>query len=99
MQISKLRLGSSGVDLAHVSPFILFMHIRDVQKPRSVFVVGHADSRISRNHVIVHRQDGRLLKVHPRNLQQKRIHRSTTFQIRHVCELRVDFFSSVGNSR
>lgn len=68
MQVSELRLGRGRVDLAHVAALVLLVHRRDVQEPRAVLVVRHADARIARDHVVVNRQDGRLLEVHPRHL-------------------------------
>ena len=69
MKVSKLRLGLNGVDLAHVPALVLLLHVVDVQKPRPVLVVRHRDARIPGDDMVVHSQDCRLLKVHPRNLQ------------------------------
>lgn len=69
MKVSKLRLRRDRVDLAHVPPLVLLLDVVDVQKPRAVLVVRYGDPRVPGDHVTVHRQDGRLLEVHPRNLQ------------------------------
>jgi hypothetical protein len=69
MKVSELRLGLNGVDLAHVPALVLLLHVVDVQKPRPVLVVRHRDARIPGDDMVVHSQDCRLLKVHPRNLQ------------------------------
>lgn len=71
MQVAELRFGSDGVDLTHVPPFVLLLHVADMQEPRAVFVVSHRDSGIPGDHVTVHRQDGRLLEVHPSHLRDK----------------------------
>lgn len=73
MQVSELRLGRSRVDLTHVATLVLFVYWGDVQEPRAVLVVRNADARVARDHVVVHRQDGRLLEVHPRHLRNKEI--------------------------
>lgn len=72
MEVAELRLGLHGVDLAHVPALVFLLHVVDVQKPRSVLVVRHRDTRIPGDDVVVHSQDGRLLEVHPRNLQHMR---------------------------
>lgn len=69
MKVAELGLGLHGVDLAHVPALVLLLHVVDVQKPRPVLVVRHRDARIPGDDVVVHSQDGRLLEVHPRNLQ------------------------------
>lgn len=55
MQVSELRLGRDGVDLAHVAAAVLLAHVRDVQEPGAVFVVRDAHPRVARDHVVVHR--------------------------------------------
>lgn len=67
-----LGFGRHRVDLAHIPTHILLLYVVDVQKPGAmliVFVVRYTNPRISRYHMIMHRQNGRLLKVHPRHLQ------------------------------
>lgn len=68
MQISELGFRRHRINLAHVPSLILFVDIIYVQIPRSMFVVfvmGHTDPRIPCDHMIMHRQYGRLFKVHP----------------------------------
>lgn len=75
MQIAKLCFGRNRIYLAHVPSMILFFHIIDVQKPCAmlvVFVVCHTDARISRDHMIMYGQYGRLLEMYPRHLHEKR---------------------------
>lgn len=55
MQVSELRLSCDGVDLAHVPAAVLLPHVGDVQEPRAVLVVRHADAGVARDHVVVHR--------------------------------------------
>lgn len=72
MQIAELRFGRHRIYLTHISSFVLFVYIVDVQIPRLmfiVFVVGDADARITRYHMIVHCQYGRLFEMHPGYLQ------------------------------
>lgn len=57
MEIAKLRLGGDGVDLAHVAPSVFLSHVRDVQEPGAVLVVGDADAGVTSDHVVVHCQD------------------------------------------
>lgn len=74
MHISELCLRCDCVDLAHVASLIFLLHIVYMQVPGPVFVVfvvRNADARISRYHVVMNCQDCRLLKVHPRYLQNK----------------------------
>lgn len=68
-----LGFGRHRVDLTHVPSHVLLLHVVDMQKPSAmlvVLIVRHANPRIARYHMIVHRQNGRLLKVHPRHLQE-----------------------------
>lgn len=72
MHVTELRFGGDRVDLAHVAAAILLLDVVDVQKPGLVLVVlvvRDADARIARDDVIVHGQDGRLLKVDPGDLR------------------------------
>jgi hypothetical protein len=72
MQIAKLGLGRHRVNLAHVAALVLLLDIGNVQEPCFVFVVlvvGHTDPWIACDDVIVHGQDGRLLEMHPRHLE------------------------------
>lgn len=73
VQVSKLSFGSDGVDLAHVPAFIFLLHVADVKEPRTVLVVCDRDAWVTRDHVVVNRQDGGLLEVHPRNLKKNTI--------------------------
>lgn len=69
-----LGFGCHRVDLAHIPSHVLLLHIVNVQKPGAmlvVLIVRYANPRIARYHMIMHRQNGRLLKVHPRHLQQR----------------------------
>lgn len=74
MQIAELRFCRHCINLAHVPAFVLLVHVVDVQIPRPllvVFVVRDTDPWIAGDDVIVHRQNGRLFEMHPRNLQIK----------------------------
>lgn len=76
MQIAELRLRRDRIYLAHIPALVLLLDVVDVQKPGPmliVLVVRHADPRIPRYHMVVHRQYGRLLEVHPRHLQGSEI--------------------------
>lgn len=58
MQVPKLCFCCDRINLAHVSPFILFLDIWNVKEPRFVlimFIVCDTDSWIARYHVVVHR--------------------------------------------
>lgn len=70
MQIPKLSLSSNGINLAHVTTFVFFLDVADMQEPRPVLVVGDANARVSRDDVIMHGQNGGLLEMHPGHLEK-----------------------------
>lgn len=75
MKITELGLGRNRIDLAHVSALVLLLDVGDMQKPGFVLVVlivRHADPGIPGDDVVVHGQDGRLLEVHPCDLEEKK---------------------------
>jgi hypothetical protein len=55
MQVSKLGLGSDGVDLTHIATFVLLLDVTDVKEPRAVLVMCHRDTGIPCDHVVVYR--------------------------------------------
>ena len=55
MQVSKLSLGSDGVDLTHIATLVLLLDVTDVEEPRAVLVMCHRDTGIPRDHVVVYR--------------------------------------------
>lgn len=71
IEISNLSFSSDRIYLTHVTASIFLLHIVYVQKPRTVFIVGHGNPWISSDHVAIHGQYGRLFKVHPSYLQTK----------------------------
>jgi len=72
IEVAELRLGADGVDLAHVAAAVLLLDIPDVEEPSAVVVVRHGYPWIAGYHVGMHRQDGRLFVVHPRDLRKKK---------------------------
>jgi hypothetical protein len=55
VQVSKLSLGSDGVDLTHIATLVLLLDVTDVEEPRAVLVMCHRDTGIPRDHVVVYR--------------------------------------------
>ena len=51
------------VDLAHVPPPVILVHVVDVQSPDLLVMVGEGDSLVPRDDVVVNRHDG--LGVNP----------------------------------
>lgn len=62
-------LGDDRVHLAHVGSGVRRVHPLDVEGPRSIPVERDVDSRVPRDHVVLHRQDGRLVVSDPGDLR------------------------------
>ena len=71
VQVCRLRLGLSRVDLAEVTSAIGFLDVVEMQIPRPMVFVRNAHPGVARNHVIVHRQYCRSLKMDARYLHDK----------------------------
>lgn len=67
----ELTLGHDGVDLTHVRAGVRGVDPGQVQRPGAVAVVGDVDARVTCDDVLLHRQDGRLVKGDPRHLSAK----------------------------
>ena len=61
------------VDLAHVVPLVLLLHVAHHQVPRVVLVVRHLEAWDARDDVVVDRQDHLPVQVDERDLQKKYI--------------------------
>ena len=70
VEVGGLGLGLGRVDLAEVAPAVGLLDVAQVQVPRAVVLVRHLDTWVARDHVIVHRQNGRPLEMDPRHLLQ-----------------------------
>lgn len=57
MQITKLCLGSDCINLTHVAASVLLSNVRYVQEPGAMLVMGHTDTRVASDHVIVDGQN------------------------------------------
>ena len=68
VEVGRLGLGLSRVDLAQVAPAVGFLDIAEVEVPRALVLVRHLNPRVARYYVCVHRQYGRPLEVDPRHL-------------------------------
>lgn len=74
MEITELRFGRHRIYLTHVASLVLLLDIGDVQKPCFVlimFIVRYTNARISRDNMVMHRQYGGLLEVHPGDLKEE----------------------------
>lgn len=69
VQVSDLSFGRDRIYLTHISAPVFLLQVVYVQEPRAVFVVGHGDSRVSSDDVIVDREYGGLFEVHPGHLR------------------------------
>lgn len=71
MHIAELCFCGDRIDLAHISSFIFFLYVVNMQKPCPmliVFIMCNADTWISCDYMIVHGQNGWLLEMDPRHL-------------------------------
>ena len=66
-----LLLHDTGVDLTHVAAPVTLFHLTDVQLPRTVVVMRHADPWIVRHDLVVKRQDSLVLRLKPSHLQHR----------------------------
>lgn len=77
-----LGLSRHRIDLAHVPALVLLLDIVDMQEPGAVLVVlivGDTYPRITRYHMVVHGENGRLLEMHPRHLKANQLNYSAHF--------------------
>lgn len=56
------------VDLAHVAPPVVLLHVAYVQHVDAVLAVAQRNAVVARNHVTVHRQHSLGLDAEPRHL-------------------------------
>ena len=57
-----------GVELAHVAAVVGLLQLSDVDAPGVLQVVADADPRVGRHHLVMHRQDGAGVGLHPAHL-------------------------------
>ena len=68
VEVSQPGLSLAGVDLTHVGSLISPLDVLDVQVPGPVAFVTHADPGVPGDHVVLHRQNSRTVKMDPSNL-------------------------------
>lgn len=68
MDVSDLADHRLAIDLAHVPPGIFRLDVADVQTPRPLLVVAHAESAHSSHYLTVDRQDHLPVQMDPGDL-------------------------------